>query len=467
MVRRRDAGHFNLALGKIEMGKVKQSYGLFTTITMIIGICIGSGIFFKSDNILTATGGSVFLGVVVFILGATSIIFGGLCISELASRTDRPGGMITYVEEFASEKLACGMGWFQIFVYYPTIAVVVSWVVGIYLCLLFGWQGSLENQMLIGFVFYTFNFFVNSVSSRLGGGFQNFSTVSKMLALLVIAVCGFLFGNPAEGFKNVSPQTLGGATWLAAIGPIAYSFDGWTISTSIAPEIRDSKKNLPKALVIAPVFILVTYVAYFIGVTSLLDPKKIMELQDAHVYVVAQRLFGGFGAQLILIAVILAVMGTANGIILGYIRLPYAVALRGTGMFPFAERLSKLDGKRSMPVNSAVFCYLITLFWTAVHFVTVKFGLLPNSDVSEIAIVMSYLFYIILYYKVFTLYRRGEIHGVFRGVIVPVLATLGSIFILSGGLQSHLFIYYAAFCILVVLLSFAYYKSRRAGVQRP
>jgi APA family basic amino acid/polyamine antiporter len=446
------------------MTKTKQSYGLFTTITMIVGICIGSGIFFKSDNILTATGGSVFLGVLVFILGATSIIFGGLCMGELASRTDRPGGVVTYVEEFASEKLACGMGWFQIFVYFPTLLVVVSWVVGIYICLLFGWQGTLENQILIGLVFFTVTFLLNSFSAKLGGGFQNFSTVTKIIPLAVIAFFGLFFGNPAEGFKNIPAQTLGGATWLAAIGPIAYAFDGWTISTSIAPEIRDSKKNLPKALVIAPLFVLITYVAYFIGITSLLEPKEIIANQDAHVYTISQNLFGAFGAKLILIFVIIAVMGTANGIILGYIRLPYSMALRGKKMFPLAGRLSKLDSKWNMPINSAVFCYAITLLWTAVHYLTVKFNFLPNSDISEISIVMSYLFYIVLYYKVFMLYRKGDIKSKFKGVFVPVMATLGSLFILSGGLQSKLFIFYAAFCVLIVLVSFVYYKRCHTAV---
>ena len=439
------------------MEKNKQNYGLFTTIAMIIGICIGSGIFFKSDNILTATGGSVLLGVIVFILGATSIIFGGLCISELAARTDSPGGIIAYVEEFASKKLACGMGWFQIFIYFPTIIVVVSWVVGIYICLLFGWNGTLKNQMMIGFAFYTLTLIINSLSAKLGGGFQNFSTISKMVPLLIIAFCGIFFGNPAEGFKHISPQTLKSANWLAAVGPIAYSFDGWTISTTIAPEIKDSKKNLPKALVVAPIIILITYVAYFIGVTSLLDPEKIIQLGDAHVYAVAQKIFGGFGAQLILIAVILAVMGTVNGIILCYIRLPYAMALRGKRMFPFAEKLSIIDGKHKMPINSSIFCYIIILVWTGLHVLTVKLNLLPNSDVSEIAIVMSYLFYIVLYYKVFMLYRKGEIHSAVRGIFVPIMATLGSLFILSGGVQNKLFVFYAAFCIAIVLISFAYY----------
>lgn len=48
----------------IEMEK-KEHYGLSTAVSMIVGISIGSGIFFKSDDILKATGGSVWLGVLV------------------------------------------------------------------------------------------------------------------------------------------------------------------------------------------------------------------------------------------------------------------------------------------------------------------------------------------------------------------------------------------------------------------
>ena len=443
----------------------RKNYGLFTTVAMIVGIYIGSGIFFKSDNILAATGGSVALGVLVFVLGAMGIIFGGLSISELAARTDRPGGIVTYYEEFAGEKLACGMGWFEVFVYFPTITVIVSWAVGIYVCLLFGWPGTFFNQMLVGFLFYTACIIANTLSAKLGGAFQNFATVSKMIPLLIIAVCGLLFGNPAKGFQATatSHSAAGGFAWLAAIGPVAYSYDGWIVSTTIAPEIRDAKKNLPRALVIAPIIILVTYVAYFVGVTSLLNPAQIVSLQDAHVYTVANRLFGDLGAKLILIAVILAVMGTDNGLLLGYIRLPYAMALRGKRFFPFAEKLSKPGSRAGAPVLSAVFCYGIILFWTAVHAVTVRFNLLPNSDISEISIAVSYLLYLVLYWKVFRLYRKGEIRSVFRGAVAPAIATLGSLFILSGGLQNRLFVFYAAFCLLVVLLSFVFYRRRSAA----
>ena len=106
------------------MEQNNKRYGLFTAITMIIGICIGSGIFFKSDNVLVATGGSVALGAFVFALAAIAIVFGGLAMGQLASLTDKPGGIFTYFEQFAGPRWACAFGWFQVFVYYPAITIV-------------------------------------------------------------------------------------------------------------------------------------------------------------------------------------------------------------------------------------------------------------------------------------------------------------------------------------------------------
>ena len=84
------------------------------------------GHFFKSDNILLATGGNVPLGVAVFLLGGIGIVFGGLCLGELAARTARPGGVIAYAEDLAGPPAAAVFGWFQVFVYLPAIITVVS-----------------------------------------------------------------------------------------------------------------------------------------------------------------------------------------------------------------------------------------------------------------------------------------------------------------------------------------------------
>ena len=72
--------YFNMLNNMTAKGGIpmkQKKYGLPTAITMIVGIVIGSGIFFKSDNILVYTGGNVAIGILVFSLAAISIIFGG------------------------------------------------------------------------------------------------------------------------------------------------------------------------------------------------------------------------------------------------------------------------------------------------------------------------------------------------------------------------------------------------------
>ena len=442
--------------------KNDKQYGLFTAITMIIGICIGSGIFFKSDNILIATQGSIFLGVCLFTLAAFAIIFGSLTISELASRSENPGGLITYVEDFIGDKAACSFGWFQTFIYYPTITVVVAWVVGVYISILFHLNATLELEVLIGFIFITFCFLYNVVSPMIGKIFQNGSTIIKLIPLLLLGVLGMVFGDPIGGLTDLTTNELFSVSWLTALGPIAYSYDGWIISTSIAHEVKDSKKTMPKAFMIAPLIVLIIYVTYFVGVSSYLGPDVVMALGDEHVSVAATQLIGSEFAKMIVVFVIISVMGTVNGLVTGYIRIPYSLALR-ENMMPFSKKLTSKLSHHGIPVVSAIFAYILCTLWLGIHYLTMKYQLLPNSDVSEISIAISYLLYIMLYYQVYRLYKEKQITSKFKGVICPILATVGSLIILSGGIQNKLFIYYLIICAIVMMLGRVYYSKKLKG----
>lgn len=434
----------------------KNEYGLFTAIAMIVGIVIGSGIFFKSDNILVATGGSVALGVLVFCIAAIAIIFGSLTISQLASRSSKEGGLIAYAEEYYNKSTSCAFGWFQTFLYFPTLIAVVSWVAGIYICILFGIEGTLEKQMLIGLAIMVFLFVINTLSAKLGGLFQNASTIIKLIPLLLIAVAGLVFGDISSvSFSDITAMKSTG--WIAAIAPIAFSFDGWVVSTSISHEIKDSKRNLPKALIIAPIFILIVYVLYFVGISMYIGPETIMSLGDAHVDLAANNLLGPWGAKIVLIFVIISIMGTINGLTLGMIRLPHSLSVRN--MFPKSKVINKIDEKLLMPVNSAIVAFIIAIVWYIAHYLTTKFGLLPNSDISEISITMSYTMYILLYVKVIQLGRQGKISGIWNTIINPVLAIIGSLIILFGSMGNQLFWIYAAFCLLVMLLAVLFCKK--------
>ncbi len=440
----------------------EKKYGLFTAITMIAGIVIGSGIFFKSDNILYWTNGNVIQGVFAFLIAATAIVFGSLAISQLATLTDKPGGIITYAEEFCTMPVGCAFGWFHSFAYLPSLNAVVAYVAGVYCCTLFSIDSTLENQTLIGFLFVAVLYLCNALSAKLGGYIQNGATVIKLIPLFFIAIAGLIKGNPAESIAFHTTGT-GTSGLMSAIIPIIFSFDGWSVSTSICHEIKNSKKNLPLALVFSPILILIVYILYFVGISALVGPENVIAMGDSHVNFAANLLLGPIGAKVLLIFIIISVLGTVNGLTLGAIRLPYALGLRN--MVPGSKMLKKeSEALNGMPLNSALISFLFTSFWLLMHYVTQKFNILPHSDVSEICIVANYLGYIILYVAVIRLARKGTVKGIFNGYVFPGLAIFGALLILFGGMQNPFFSIYMAICILIILAALLYVRKNKDSI---
>ena len=435
-----------------------KKYGLFTAITMIIGIVIGSGIFFKADDVLVYTNGNVILGIFIFCVAAIAIIFGSLSIAQLATRTDKPGGVISYAEEFVNKEMASAFGWFQTFLYLPSLVAVVSWVGGLYIVQLFNIQEGILNAYTIGVLLMLSIYFINILSAKIGGYFQNIAMIIKLIPLVLFAILGFVKGNPQQILMadvEVVKSTGISLGIMAAFAPIAFSFDGWIISTSIAHEIKNSKRNLPIALIVSPILVLLIYVLYFIGISVFVGPQRVLELGNDSISEMANILFGPIGAKVILVFVVISVLGTLNGIIIGSIRMPYSLAIRN--MTPFSQHLKKENEKfNSLPLNSALFSLVIGLVWYVIHYFS---NTTKGVDVSEISICVSYLNYCVLYGVIIKLTKKGEIKNKIMGYFIPVMAILGSLIILAGSFSNPLFIYYIIICLVIMLVGYWYYKK--------
>lgn len=414
----------------------RQIYGLPTTIAMIVGIVVGSGIFFKADNILIATGGSVSLGIMLLTLGAAAVIFGSLTIAEFAVRSDNSGGFVDYFDTFVGQRFGAGFGVFQTLVYYPAIQVVVGWASIIFLSLLLNIELTLEQQVIGAGVLTLVLTALNYLSRKLAGNFQNLATVVKLIPLFVFAAFGIFYTGAQPQVPagvEVIPAHSVGFGWLASLAPIAFSYDGWPIATTIAPEVRNAKKTMSRALVAGPIIVLIVYLLYFTGITRIAGPEYIMSMGDASVQAAATMIFGSAGAKLIMVFVVIAMVGVCNGVLLGGIRMPQALAERNI-LFP--QSVARLDERYQLSPRSVGIYLLAVLIWMIAHYITQKTNVLNGRDVSEIAIVFSYAIYVVLYSRVFKMYQAGEIKSSFKGVICPLLASLGSAVILIGGLIS-------------------------------
>lgn len=412
-----------------------ERYTLTTALCMIVGICIGSGIFFKSDNILIATGGNVALGVAMFLLAATTIVFGGLTLARFASRSDGAGGPIAYAERFLGPHRLTFVGWHFTFLYLPMVTAIICWVVGVYACMTFGLAGTFAQQMGIGLVFLLACCVWNVCWPTLGGYVQNITTVAKVTPLVVVLVVGLIFGQPAQHIIHgieAAPQA--GTGWIAAAAPIAFAFDGWSAAASIAPELKNAKRNLPLALTIGPAIILILYVGYFLGVSCTLGPQTVMAAGDASLSLLFVELFGEGAATLPNLIALVAVVGTANGLVLSLLRMPYALALHDE--IPCSSTVLRMNKTLKFPLVSAAIALGTTLFWMAVHAVVTTFNLLPNGDISEVSVSLTLLVLPLFYVQALIHDPAGPAPSRavrVRRAIAPVIAIVSS---LAVGLSS-------------------------------
>lgn len=439
----------------------KRKFGLLTTVAMIVGIVVGSGIFFKTPQILLRTEGNIAVGIAVFLCAAIGIIFGGLTVSQYAQKDENVGGIITYCEMAWGKTVGYIAGWFQSIFYFPAICAVIAWVAANYTCALFGWPNLLVNGVFGGpswalAVFYIIVFFLlNSFATMSAGKFQNIAMFIKLGALIILAGGGLLFGNPIEVIQGSTQYPATSTGFLSALVIVVFAFDGWMIAPSIAHEIKNPKRNLPLALTMAPLIITGIYLAYFIGVSALAGPDLILSGTDP-LQLVATTLFGDMGMKIVMLFVIISVLGTLNGIILGYIRLPYALALRKE--IVFSETLSKVNKRFDIPFASAIFTFVVSLIWLGLHWLSLEganiYGLtmFAGMEVDNLPIVSTYIFNGLLYLAVLIKGIEGKKLSIKQRYIFPALALVGAGLVIYGGIIQPKFNVYFMICVIGILM---------------
>ena len=211
-------------------------------------------------------------------------------------------------------------------------------------------------------------------------------------------------------------------------------------------------------MIIAPIAILVCYLLYFVGITSLVGVETVMEQGNESVYTAANQIFGSIGAKLILIFVVISVLGTLNGLVLAFIQLPYSLAIRK--MLPgstFLAKKTKHFGQ--MPIFSALVAFVLSLLSLIINYLTQKQQM--PGDISEVPVCLMYVLFIMLYLTVIKLRKKGEIKGNIMGYVIPSLALLGSLIIVGGTISHPSFWYFVIISLIVCGLGYWYTKRQR------
>ena len=451
--------------------QLKKQYGLPTAISMVVGIVIGSGVFFKATKVLSLTGGSMLwslftVAVVGLIMMTCSYVF-----ATLANRYEKVNGIVDYAEAALGPKYGYYMGWFLTILYYPSLTTCLAWVSAQYTCVLFGLEPYGGAHVGIGALYLVGGFVLNALSPRLAGKFQVSTTVIKLIPLILMAVVGSIAGLfnglTVEAFTTVATD-VGSGGIFGAIVAFAFSYEGWIIATSINAEIKNSKKNLPRALIIGSIVVIAVYLAYFIGLTGSMHLSEIMAAGGDLPKLAFQGVFGNIAGTAVMVFIVISCLGTMNGLMMGCCRGIYSVAARGEG--PAPKLFSKVDSQTNMPVNSAVFglllCGIFYFYWQVCFWDTRITGVtsLPaflSWEPDELPIITLYAGYIPIF---LSLIKTEKDLGVFKRFITPILGVLSCIFMVFCAIYAYRMdsVYYLVVFGVVMLLGFYFDKRTKA-----
>ena len=177
----------------LENGMQKR-YGLFTAISMVVGIVIGSGIFFKATKVLANNNGDMGRSLLtVAIVGAIMLIC-SFVFANLASRYEKVNGVVDYAEAALGRGYAYYVAWFMTLIYYPTLVSCLAWITAQYAGILFGFPITGMTHFWIGLAILVGDGLINAYAPKLAGKLQVSTTAIKLVPLVLMAVVGTIVG---------------------------------------------------------------------------------------------------------------------------------------------------------------------------------------------------------------------------------------------------------------------------------
>ena len=435
--------------------ELKKSLGLAAAFSTVVGVVIGSGVFFKPQAIYTATNGAPGLGILAWILGGLITIAGGLTATEVSAAIPKTGGMMIYIEEIYGKRYGFLTGWMQTVLFFPgTIAAVA---------VIFAQQasellGSTSNNMkmvlpiAIGIILLTA--LLNTIGSSFGGSIQTVATLGKLVPLVLIIIFGFTKGNstsiltPMVG-EGVNPVTTLGQVLIATL----FAYDGWINVGAIAGEMKDPGKDLPKAIVGGLSLVMAVYLA--INVAYLwVAPASSLANVTSPASLVATKLFGPIGGKLISAGILISVFGTLNGYLLTGPRVVYA--LTKEKLLPGSNILSKVN-KGGSPYNSILLISILA----CIYALTGQFNLLSDLTIFAVWVfyVLTFIGVIILRKTKPDLYRPYKVPGY---PVIPIIAILGGTFVVINQLITAPFISLGGIIITIIGLPIYAYMNKKS-----
>ncbi|XP_066304396.1 cystine/glutamate transporter-like isoform X2 [Branchiostoma lanceolatum] len=312
--------------------ELKRHIGLFNGVTIIVGMIIGSGIFISPKGVLLNSGGSVGVAMLVWTLCGAMSVCGALGYAELGASMLKSGGDYAYLYEAFGPIPAFLRLWTLFLMIRPGVVAVLCLTSARYALQPFFLNCDPPEAAIrcLAAAMILLLTFVNCYSVRLSTWIQDVFSVGKVLALLVIIIAGVvqMAKGRTENFQNAFDTTD-----LTPVGiPLAFysglfAFAGWFGLNTLTEEIKNPERNLPLAIIIAILLVMVVYLLTNVAYLTVMTSQEVLT-SGAVAITFADRVLGVM-SWIIPVSVSVSCFSCVNGVILSCSRVTFVGARDG------------------------------------------------------------------------------------------------------------------------------------------
>jgi basic amino acid/polyamine antiporter, APA family len=341
--------------------KLPRTLGLWSSVALVVGITIGSGIF-RSPAGIAQKVPSPELMLALWVAGGLITLCGALSLAELAAALPQTGGFYAYLREGWGRPAGFVFGWSELVLIRASALGGIAVVFGEYLLRSLGID-PVEHYVVarsLSAAAIAFAACANIIGANIGAAIVGVSTAAKFSALVLLVAASLALGG-AHGatVANLTAPATGpisaGAMGLALVS-VLWAYDGWGDLSFAAGEVTNPQRTLPRAIILGTLALIAIYVLtnvaylYVIPISGIADPRTPLVAADT-----MMALFGRAGVVLVSIFVMISSFSSLNGSMLASPRVFFAMADDGL----FFETIARIHPRFKTPYVAILLAALL------------------------------------------------------------------------------------------------------------
>ena len=420
---------------------LKQKLGLYSAIMVVISAMIGSGVF-KKVTAMSADLHSSYWVILAWICAGLVTLMGSLSNAEIAGIVAKPGGQYVYFQTIYGRLFAFLYGWSSFSVIQTATAASVAYVFAeslnqfLHLPVL-----SVVYDQWTLFSIYDFQFqplhnfgvkvlaiglvlILSAVNYRgidYGERIGNIFGAVVVVGILSIILFAFFFGHEPTAIDQQSSafEPVKASAFFAAMMAAFWAFEGWNNVGFLGGEITQPKKNIPIALTVGTIVVIVLYVLVntaFFKLCSIEFFEALHQKENAIAAVSALDTAVKGGATMIAILILISTFNSTNNSLMTAPRIYYAMAQDGLFHASAAQ-----THKQFLTPHKAIIYQMI---WCIVLILSGSFDML-----TEMLVFVAFIFYGSGALGVIVLrHRMPDVERPFKVPLYPVLPIVFTVF---------------------------------------